>query len=232
MSKLLVSVRNATEARIAADAGVDLIDVKEPARGALGAADAHVWNEVVDALCGTVPVSVALGELLDLAEPLAPQSLAGIQFAKCGFANCANVPGCFDTWNEMVEEFPSHVSPVAVIYADWQNAAAPSPDEILAHTARAAAVLIDTYAKDGNHLFDALSDVELSAIVAKCRDREQTVVLAGSLRGQLVERALQLQPDFVAVRGAVCQGDRSAEMGRDLVSKFVNQIQLFNTQTT
>ena len=232
MSKLLVSVRNAAEARIAADGGVDLIDIKEPTRGALGAADTQVWNEVVAELDGAVPVSVALGELLDLNEPPCPQSLAGIQFAKCGFANCASKPRCFDSWNELLDQFPKHISPVAVIYADWKNAAAPSPNEILAHTSRADAVLVDTFCKDGKHLFDALTDAELIEIVDACRARAQTVVLAGSLKGELVERTLQLLPDFVAIRGAVCRGDRSAEMCPELVSKFVDQIQLINSQTT
>ena len=39
MSRLLVSVRSAAEAEVALGAGADLIDVKEPSRGSLGAAD-------------------------------------------------------------------------------------------------------------------------------------------------------------------------------------------------
>ena len=38
MTGLLVSVRSASEARVALAAGVDVIDVKEPNRGSLGAA--------------------------------------------------------------------------------------------------------------------------------------------------------------------------------------------------
>ena len=64
MTGLLVSVRSAAEARIALEAGADLIDVKEPRRGALGAADPAVWKDVCRAVAGRVPVSVALGELV------------------------------------------------------------------------------------------------------------------------------------------------------------------------
>ncbi len=42
MTRLLVSVRSAAEAEIALSAGADLIDVKEPSRGSLGAADPAV----------------------------------------------------------------------------------------------------------------------------------------------------------------------------------------------
>ena len=47
MPKLLVSVRNAHEAGLALDAGVDLIDVKEPSRGALGAASPRHIHEIL-----------------------------------------------------------------------------------------------------------------------------------------------------------------------------------------
>ena len=42
MPKLLLSVRNALEANLALEAGVDLIDIKEPSAGPLGAASAAV----------------------------------------------------------------------------------------------------------------------------------------------------------------------------------------------
>ena len=61
--RLLVSVRDAAEAAAALAGGAALIDVKEPARGSLGRADAATIAAVVAAVGGRVPVSVALGEL-------------------------------------------------------------------------------------------------------------------------------------------------------------------------
>lgn len=62
---LLVSVRNAAEARQAVVGGCDVLDVKEPARGPLGLADATEIEAIVrvrDTVDPRVPVSVALGE--------------------------------------------------------------------------------------------------------------------------------------------------------------------------
>ena len=89
MTGLLVSVRNAAEAEIALSAGVDLIDVKEPSRGSLGAADPAVWPDVCEVVGGRVPVSIALGELRDRehaedAPPGLPSS--GVAYAKLGLA--------------------------------------------------------------------------------------------------------------------------------------------------
>src|SRR3954451_22237023 len=59
---LLVSVRGADEVPAALEGGADLIDVKEPARGPLGMAEAEVVAAVLDRVDARVPVSAALGE--------------------------------------------------------------------------------------------------------------------------------------------------------------------------
>ncbi len=88
MTALLVSVRSAAEAEAALAGGAALIDVKEPARGALGRADDAVIADVVRAVAGRAPVSAALGELRDGA-PALPAGLGLLSFVKCGLAGCA-----------------------------------------------------------------------------------------------------------------------------------------------
>src|SRR5437773_4338916 len=84
-SGLLVSVRTAPEAEIAVAGGAALVDVKEPARGALGRADDPTVAAVVGAVAGRRPVSAALGELVDGGVlPACP----GVQFVKWGLAGC------------------------------------------------------------------------------------------------------------------------------------------------
>ena len=72
---LLVSVRNVTEALTALEAGADVIDVKEPTRGSLGAADSATLAAIAQAVGGRAPVTAALGELTDLATPTALRRL-------------------------------------------------------------------------------------------------------------------------------------------------------------
>src|SRR5205807_1071510 len=62
LARLLVSVRSPDEALAAIKGGADIIDVKEPAHGPLGRADAAVWRAVREAVPPSIPVSVALGE--------------------------------------------------------------------------------------------------------------------------------------------------------------------------
>jgi (5-formylfuran-3-yl)methyl phosphate synthase len=79
--KLLVSVVSASEARLALAGGADIIDVKDPREGALGAPSPRTLAEVVAAVDGAAPVSVALGDLPDLPHTAA---LAAGGAAACG----------------------------------------------------------------------------------------------------------------------------------------------------
>ena len=90
MTGLLVSVRSAIEARLAYQGGADIIDVKEPHLGSLGAATPSVWHEVYETVNQRVPVSIALGELCD--DHAAPPTHR-FAFAKMGLADCQHRMG-------------------------------------------------------------------------------------------------------------------------------------------
>lgn len=219
MTRLLVSVRNAAEARVAVDAGADLIDVKEPDRGSLGAADLPTLREVCRAVAGRRPCSAALGELLDLS--FSPDELPpGFSYAKLGLAGCAGRTGWQSEWAAALATFPADVQSVAVVYADWEAAAAPNPEAVLDAAAEqgCAALLIDTYQKRGLGLFDLLPAGHLTPLLARARSHGMLTVLAGSLTPESIPAALSLSPDFVAVRGAACAGDRRSAISAHRVN--------------
>ena len=100
--RLLVSVVSADEARRALAGGADIIDVKDPREGALGAPSPRVLSEVVAAVGGAAPVSVALGDLpaLPHTAALAARGAADVRGAvrqgraawggRCGRRRCAS----------------------------------------------------------------------------------------------------------------------------------------------
>ncbi len=69
--RLLVSVRDRSEAGAAVEGGADIVDVKEPDRGALGYAGEQTICEVLQAVSGSAPVSAALGECVEWLSPIA-----------------------------------------------------------------------------------------------------------------------------------------------------------------
>jgi len=86
--RLLVSVVSAEEARRAVAGGADIVDVKDPGEGALGAPAPAVVSEVAQVVGGAVPVSVALGDLPDLPHTAAlaarGAALSGAAYVKVG----------------------------------------------------------------------------------------------------------------------------------------------------
>lgn len=219
MTGLLISVRDGEEAREVLAGGARLVDVKEPSRGPLGAADSEVWREVLSVVAGRVPTSVALGELYGDALLAQMGCLAGFDYAKVGLAGCGVSDDWPETWESLLSQFPTDVTPVAVVYADWQAAQSPPPDSVVdhAHRLRCGAVLVDTFDKTGGCLTDHLDADELSRLVRAIRDRSMLTVLGGSLGQGTIADVMHLKPDYIAVRGAVCRGTRAGAIDRELV---------------
>ncbi len=214
---LLVSVRNTAEAQIAVDGGADIIDIKEPSRGPLGAAEADVVAQIVAVVANRKPVSVAVGELTE--DHAAIAGLEGVAFAKIGLAGCGNRPDWRVRWRSIIRTWPSSVAPVAVAYADWRAANAPPPEEVLAAALEEGcpALLVDTWDKSSGTLFDQWEKGEVVGFCGRVRAAGLAVVLAGALDGESLLVAIGCGPNLVAVRGAACAGGR---FGAITVSKM------------
>ena len=213
---LLVSVRSAQEAASALAGGADLIDVKEPTRGPLGAAEPRVMEEVIAVVGGSVPVSVALGEWSEWA-PVRPPD--GCAFAKWGLSRLRE-PVAVAV--RRVRDNPFSAAPVLVAYADHERAQSPEP-EVLAEAACALgfpAFLIDTAVKDGTTLLDWMPRPALARIRTRLADFGVRVAFAGSLNPGGVRILAPLRPDWIAVRGAVCTGGRTGTVCPDRVRQL------------
>jgi uncharacterized protein (UPF0264 family) len=232
---LLVSVRSAAEALAALAGGADVIDVKEPNQGSLGAADDDTISAVVRAVAGRAPVSAALGELADLLGSqngdVARTLVEGVSLFKTGLAQCGSTRDWQTRWRRAVDalrltSLNHNAQAVAVVYADWHAAQSPSPHDVLtaAIECRCPALLVDTWDKSGGTLFDHWPAGNLQGFITEVRSHKISVVLAGSLIGQNVVAAAQLAPDLVAVRTAACEGGRTGTVSEKRVRELKNAI--------
>src|SRR3982750_1097669 len=91
--KLLVSVVDGDEAREAAAAGADIVDVKNPAEGSLGAPSPAVIVGVRAAVPAELPVSAAIGDMPNLPGTAGLAALgaahSGATFVKVGLWGAA-----------------------------------------------------------------------------------------------------------------------------------------------
>jgi uncharacterized protein (UPF0264 family) len=90
MTMMLASVRSLDEAVVALDGGADLIDLKEPARGALGALDHAAVRICVRAIDGRRPVSATIGDIPSMDATVMTAAVermaaTGVDFIKIGF---------------------------------------------------------------------------------------------------------------------------------------------------
>jgi uncharacterized protein (UPF0264 family) len=216
MAGLLVSVRSAAEAVAALQGGASVIDVKEPDRGPLGRADPAVVRAVWTVVPAGVPVSVALGELIEPGAP--PADGAGIAFCKLGLAGSG--PDWLPRWLAYRRATGPGPGWIAVAYADWETAAAPAPDAVLdaALATGCAGILLDTWSKDRPGPVDG----SWSDWIVRARRGGLLVALAGGLDAAAIRRLALLRPDLFAVRGAACSGgDRRAPIDPDRVAQLV-----------
>lgn len=223
MSRLLVSVRSGVEARAAAVGGAHVIDVKEPLHGPLGRAEGHVWAEVLAAVAADVPVSVALGELPEWLGPTLPTigEWDRLSYRKLGLAGAG--ANWVEDWSRLREALGAGPKWVAVVYADWQAAAAPSPDRVLdaaLATDDCVGVLFDTWNKGSARPID----LAWTRIFDRARRAGRFTALAGGVDLTTLDRLATLRPDVIAVRGAACVGgDRLAAVDPARVAELVQR---------
>ena len=234
---LLVSVRDVREAESALAGGCDILDLKEPKNGPLGmipVADITKIVESVRKLSKTTPISVALGELWDWDNlKKVPKLPAGVTYLKVGTAKVGKDTNWPERWKGVRKQFESVSKAkfrwVAVAYADWRAAGAPSPTAIVdavleesnGKTGGCVGVLFDTYAKQGRSLWEWISRADLKRHADALHQGGRLVALAGSLGCDRLDGLMMLEPDIVAIRSAACKnGVRNGVVVKEAVSAF------------
>lgn len=216
---LLVSVVSAEEARRALAGGADIIDVKDPREGPLGAPAPGMLSEVVEVVGAAAPVSVALGDVRTVPPPAA-LAARGTAYVKVGLRAVHEVDDAVALMRGVADTVGPQTSVIAVAYADAgaldPPALAPTSLPELVRRTGIAGALVDTFVKDGRGLFHWLSESELTRLIARTHSAGGTFGVAGQLtRGQL----RRVAADVVGVRSAVCRGgERTGELDPELVA--------------
>jgi (5-formylfuran-3-yl)methyl phosphate synthase len=228
--RLLVSVMSAEEARRALAGGADIIDVKDPGEGALGAPSPRILTEVVREIGAAAPVSVALGDLPNLPHTAAlaarGAALSGADYVKVGLRGVRELEGAVALMRAVAEAVEPHTAVIAATYADADAldppALAPTLLPELVERAGISGALVDTFVKDGRGLYGWLAESELADLIVRTRSAGGSFGVAGQLTlGQL----RRTPADVVGVRSAVCRGgDRTADLDTELVAAAVAEL--------
>lgn len=230
--KLLVSPINVEEAKTCKLGGADIIDVKNPKEGSLGANFPWMIKDVKKA-AGTVPLSATIGDFnykpgtASLAALGA--AVAGADYIKVGLYDIRTNEQALEMLTNIVrsvKEFDKNKKVVASGYSDYLRINSISPFELPAIGGDAGidVVMMDTGIKDGRSTFEFLKDEELMEFVSSARDHGLQTALAGTIKFEDIPALKRISPDIIGVRGCVCGGDRNSSIKKELVVKLKNEI--------
>jgi uncharacterized protein (UPF0264 family) len=202
VTKMLASVTSVAEAVMALEGGADIIDLKDPSQGALGALKVEIARDIVEAV-GTLGVtSATVGDFPAMAPVqvvTAAQRTAklAVSYVKVGFWGSANDTACATALAPLC----STTRLVAVLFADLTYD--PKLIGVLYQTGFTG-VMLDTAQKNGAPLRLLKTELELALFVRRVQGLGMLAGLAGKLRLPDVAPLLSLRPDYLGFRGALC----------------------------
>ncbi len=215
MTKMLASVGDLAEMEIAVSGGADIIDLKDPKAGALGAVATDTIRDVVKAVAGGRLTSAVLGDL-----PMEPETIrakaeevvaTGVDYVKVGFFPSPAAAACA----EALMPVAGRTKLIAVLFADRE------PDfGLLDVFARHGfhGVMVDTADKTKGRLLDHLPPEQVPVFVGRAKALGLKVGLSGSLETPDIPRLLPFAPDFLGFRGALCdRSQRTASISAEAV---------------
>ncbi|MGH8475032.1 MAG: (5-formylfuran-3-yl)methyl phosphate synthase [Methylococcales bacterium] len=202
MTGMLASVANLDEAILVQAAGADIIDLKAPRRGALGALQADAVEAIVQRLGFFSVISATVGDLPMQPEIVQPaverMGATGVNYVKIGL-----FPG--GDWSSTIRALKAPAMQgtrlIAVFFADCD------PDSRwFAELCGAgfAGIMLDTRNKGAGSLRQILSHDRIENFVTRARQFGLLCGLAGSLRYEDIDSLLELSPDYLGFRGALC----------------------------
>jgi len=227
--RLLVSPMNIDEARAALAGGADIIDVKNPLEGSLGANFPWAIKEVVKLAGGRVPVSATIGDL-DYKPGTASLAALGAAFSgadyiKAGLLGVKSAEQAGDMLTNIVQAVKGYdrkKKVVASAYSDFSRVSSIPPMLLpkVAKSSGADVVMVDTAIKDGRSTFEFMNEQDLSEFISLGHRLGLEVAIAGTIGFEDLDLLKRINPDIIGVRGIVCGGDRKSSIKPELVTKL------------
>jgi uncharacterized protein (UPF0264 family) len=210
----LISIRSFEELNSAIEGGADIVDLKNPIEGSLGASFPWLIRKIRN-YGNNFTLSVAIGDM-----PYLPGTAA---LASSGAAICGSdiiKVGLFGprSFNEGVKllksvvkaakEINQEILVVGAGYADHKsfNGIDSLDIPMICNLAGADIAMLDTYSKNGKKLFNFINMEKLREFINIAHENNLLAALAGSLELHDIELINELGADIIGFRGAACSG--------------------------
>ncbi len=219
MTGFLASVSSVDEARRVRFLGVDVIDLKDPNKGALGALDEDSVRSIAALIGNRTTLSATIGDLPSYAAGLESavtrMHACGVDIVKVGVFDKSLSPFAISALGRLTDR---NIRIVLVFFAEFY------PVDIefqrLKNTG-ITGVMLDTCDKASGNLRKKLDDETLAEFVNNVTRAGLISGLAGSLTREDIPSLLHINPDYLGFRGALCkQHKRTMQLDGEKVSEI------------
>ena len=232
--KVLISIRSLEEVLPAVRGGADIIDLKNPDEGSLGAAFPWIISEIRN-YNRNMKLSVAVGDMPNLPGTASLSALGaaycGADIIKVGLLGPKSKKEGIFLLTQVVKAVKNYNPSILVVgagYADSNsfNGIDPMIIPLICRSADADIAMLDTLSKEGKTLLDFLNLTELELFVNETHKLGLSCALAGSLKVEYIKRIYELGTDVIGFRGAACSGNdtKSGLVTLERVNKIVNTV--------
>lgn len=202
---------------------VDIIDLKDPKEGALGAWKKEEIQEIISLYKGKVSISATLGNLKTLSEIKKKINLfeeLNLDYLKVGFFNDSviNVKKIL----KYLKNSNFKTKLVVVLFAENKkviNFALNNFDFF--KKSRINTILLDTKNKKSLGTPEIFSDDFFENFIMSAKIQKINIGLAGKIKIMDLNRLLKLKPNLIGIRGAACiLNERESSISIRLVKKI------------
>jgi (5-formylfuran-3-yl)methyl phosphate synthase len=205
MTQLLISVKNIEETLLALQIGVDIIDLKDPNIGALGALDLQETRRIVQTVDGFALLSATVGEqhaqLNDLVLDIEARAEMGVDIVKIA------VSALFYDENFLIEMAKLSIVGIKIVAVFFADASLDFGLLPVLQKAGFYGAMLDTQNKQCN-LLEVQEKMTLRLFTQLCHQNRLKSGLAGSLKPQHIEELVNFNPTYIGFRGGVCENNR------------------------
>ena len=227
MSKILASIKDLSEAKILINTDIDIIDLKDPSKGALGRLNKNDIEEIVDFINKKKLTSSTVGDLPNNEELISKNvdeiSSTNVDFIKIGVYD--------KNYVNTLCKIKSRKKLIAVFFGDIFL---PAKNDIMClKNSGFSGVMVDTSNKKSGNLFNHVSCSEINNFLTTSKNMNLLTGVAGSINETHINDIIKLNPNYMGFRGALCENSssRSSNISANNVNNIIGLVRNFKNMT-
>ena len=216
MSKILASIKDLSEAKILIDTDIDIIDLKDPSKGALGRLEKNDIEIIVNFINKKKLTSSTVGDLPNdielISENVDEVSSTNVDFIKIGVYD--------NSYIKTLCNIKSCKKLIAVFFADKFL---PTKNEIAElKESGFSGIMVDTSNKKSGNLFNHVTHYQINNFITIAKNMNLLTGIAGSINKTHIDDIIKLNPNYMGFRGALCENN--ASRSSNITAENVNDI--------